>query len=150
MDVKGRIVEVLEQKSGISQQTGNEYRTQEFVLEYFERETDRYSDRVVLQTFDSMVMEKLKPGVECRVVFGHVVDKYNGRYYNRLRLHRFELLKDESVAASQAVGAATDSAAAAAVQAVSAQQSAKPADSAIPSAQDSAGSSCETVDDLPF
>ena len=83
-------MKVLEQRKGTSERTGNEWKTQGFVFEYFEQPTDRYSDKVYLETFDENVMSQLKEGLPVLIGFGHNVEDYNGRTYNRLRMYKFE------------------------------------------------------------
>lgn len=90
MEFYGRIMKVLEQRKGTSERTGNEWKTQGFVFEYFEQPTDRYSDKVYLETFDENVMSQLKEGLPVLIGFGHNVEDYNGRTYNRLRMYKFE------------------------------------------------------------
>lgn len=83
-------MKVLEQRKGTSERTGNEWKTQGFVFEYFEQPTDRYSDKVYLETFDENVMSQLEEGLPVLIGFGHNVEDYNGRTYNRLRMYKFE------------------------------------------------------------
>lgn len=90
MEFYGRILKVLEPRTGTSERTGNEWKTQGFVFEYFEQPTDRYSDKVYLETFDENVMSQLKEGLPVLIGFGHNVEDYNGRTYNRLRMYKFE------------------------------------------------------------
>ena len=90
MEFYGRIMKVLEQRKGTSERTGNDWKTQGFVFEYFEQPTDRYSDKVYLETFDENVMSQLKEGLPVLIGFGHNVEDYNGRTYNRLRMYKFE------------------------------------------------------------
>ena len=83
-------MKVLEPRKGTSERTGNEWNTQGFVFEYFEQPTDRYSDKVYLETFDENVMAQLTEGLPVLIGFGHNVEDYNGRTYNRLRMYKFE------------------------------------------------------------
>ena len=83
-------MKVLPERKGTSERTGNEWKTQGFVFEYFEQPTDRYSDKVYLETFDENVMAQLTEGLPVLIGFGHNVEDYNGRTYNRLRMYKFE------------------------------------------------------------
>ena len=94
MKFKGRIFKVLDKRSGVSQRTGNEWVSQEFIFEYFENPTDRYSDRVVLDTMDADYIDKIKEGAEVTVNFGHNVREYQGRYFNSLRVFNMEFAGD--------------------------------------------------------
>lgn len=95
MEFQGRISQVLEARSGVSQRTGNEWKAQPFVFEYFENETDRYADSVVLETMDEKVIPYIKEGLEVRIGFGHRVREYQGKQYNELRLYKIESVKKE-------------------------------------------------------
>lgn len=82
---------MLPKRNGISQRTGNEWVAQPFVFEFFENPTDRYSDKVLLETFDTEVMEKMSVGMECVCGFGHSVREYQGRIYNEVRLYKLDI-----------------------------------------------------------
>ena len=116
MEFEGRIQRVLPVRSGTSK-NGNEWKTLPFVFEYFERPDDRWSDKVLLETFDTNIMAQighyLKKGpdgkaviendehvllceVKCRVGFGHNVDtgkRQDGTTFtvNRIRMYKFEI-----------------------------------------------------------
>ena len=90
MEFKGRIKQILPLRSGVSQRTGNEWKAQPFVFEYFENATDRYSDSVLLETYDTNVMATMQEGMEVICGFGHRTREYEGRTYNELRLYKFE------------------------------------------------------------
>lgn len=113
MEVTGRIIRIHNKQDGTSERTGNKWAALPFVLEYFEKETDRYCDRVVLRTFDTNIMKqlsefmvkgadgkavlenneyKLTQQVEVTCVFGHNVFERNGQSYNDLRLFKMEVL----------------------------------------------------------
>lgn len=101
MEIKGRITKVLPLRSGTSQRTGNEWKAQPFIVEYYENPSDRYPDRVLLESYDEKAIEQIKEGVECLCGFGHSVREYEGRHYNEVRLFKFELAKDFSAPASE-------------------------------------------------
>lgn len=93
MEFKGRIDRVFAVQSGTSQR-GNEWKKQEFVFEYFEHETDRYSDKVVLSLQGDRIAEKdLHEGDECVIGFGHSVREWQGKWYNELRVYKVEKVK---------------------------------------------------------
>lgn len=92
MEFTGRIYKVLGERSGTSAKTGNEWKTLQFIFEYFENKSDRYSDKVVLETFDTNVMPLVKEGANVRIGFGHHAREHEGRYYNELRMYKFEAL----------------------------------------------------------
>lgn len=90
MEFKGRIMKVLPVTSGTSQ-NGNEWKKQEFVFEYFEQQTDRYSDKVCLSIMNDRIAE-YDPHENDEVIigFGHSIREYQGRYFNELRLYKFQ------------------------------------------------------------
>ena len=93
MEFQGRIKQLLPMRSGTSARTGNEWKALPFIFEYFEQPTDRYADSVVLETFDTKVIENLKEGMEVRCGFSHHTREYEGRTYNELRLYKIECIK---------------------------------------------------------
>lgn len=92
MEFKGRIMKVLPVTSGTSQ-NGKEWKKQEFVFEYFEQQTDRYSDKVCLSIMNDRIAEyDLHENDEVLIGFGHSIREYQGRYFNELRLYKFQKL----------------------------------------------------------
>ena len=92
MEFKGRIKQMLPLRSGTSQRTGNEWKAQPFIFEYFENPSDRYADSVLLESFDTNLMEKMPEGVEVKCGFGHRTREYEGRVYNEIRCYKLEIL----------------------------------------------------------
>ena len=76
MEFQGRIAKVLPVRSGVSQRTGNEWKSLPFIFEYFEHDSDRYADSVMLETFDEKVINNLQEGMEVRCGFGHRTREY--------------------------------------------------------------------------
>ena len=93
MEFQGRVKKLLPIRSGVSQRTGNEWKALPFIFEYFENPTDRFADTVVLETFDTNVIDNLKEGMEIRCGFGHRTREYEGKTYNELRLYKIESVK---------------------------------------------------------
>lgn len=98
MEFKGRIAKLLPMRSGTSQRTGNEWKSLPFVFEYFENETDRWADSVVLETFDTKVIDNLKEGMEVICGFGHKakdIKKQDGTdtTINEIRLYKIESIR---------------------------------------------------------
>ena len=98
MEFQGRVKKLLPVRSGVSQRTGNEWKALPFVFEYFEHETDRYPDSVVLETFDTKVIDNLKEGMEVRCGFSHHTREYDGKTYNELRLYKIESVRGAQTA----------------------------------------------------
>ena len=116
MEFEGRIQRVLPVSSGTSQR--GEWKKLPFVFEYFENGEQRWSDKVLLETFDTNVMAQigkyLKKGADGKVVvengecvllgelkckcgFSHSVrtfDRQDGTKatINEVRMYKFEVL----------------------------------------------------------
>ena len=101
MEYQGRIRKVLPVRTGTSQRTGNNWKCLPFVFEYFENETDRWPDSVVLETFDEKVINSLKEGMEVRCGFGHRAKEFDGKTFNELRLYKIESVKGSEQPAQQ-------------------------------------------------
>lgn len=105
MEFIGRVARILPARTGVSQRTGNEWKALPFVFEYFENETDRYPDSVLLETFDVNVIAHLKENMEVRCGFAHRTRDYEGKTYNDVRLYKIECLKLAKQAPNSAVNA---------------------------------------------
>ena len=98
MEFQGRIAKLLPIRQGVSQRTGNEWKSLPFIFEYFEHESDRYADTVMLETFDTNVIDHLKEGMEVRCGFGHkakTITKQDGTQttINEMRLYKIESVR---------------------------------------------------------
>lgn len=93
MEFNGRIKKLLPMRGGKSARTGNEWKALPFIFEYFEHDTDRWADSVLLETFDEKVINNLKEGMEVKCGFSHHTRKYEGRTFNELRLYKIESIK---------------------------------------------------------
>lgn len=92
MEFKGVISKVIV-KEGVSEKTGNAWKNVSFIFEFKEHDTDPWFDHVVLDTWDESVISELKEGALVKVGFRHATEPYNGRYYNKLRMNSFEVLR---------------------------------------------------------
>ena len=113
MEFTGRIAKLLPIRQGVSQRTGNEWKSLPFIFEYFENPSDRYADSVMLETFDTNVIDNLQEGMEVRCGFGHRTREYtkDGKtmIINDIRLYKIESVRKpanqpEQQANGQAVG----------------------------------------------
>ena len=98
MEFQGRIAKLLPIRQGVSQRTGNEWKSLPFIFEYFEHESDRYADSVMLETFDTNVIDNLKEGMEVICGFGHkakTITKQDGTQttINEMRLYKIESVR---------------------------------------------------------
>lgn len=126
MEFEGRIQRVLPVRSGTSQR--GEWKALPFVFEYFESGEQRWSDKVLLETFDTNIMAQigkyLKKGADgkavvengecvliaelkCKCGFSHNVkdvarkDGSGTATINETRLYKFEVLMQGAAAQPQ-------------------------------------------------
>ena len=102
MKVQGRITALLQERSGISQRSGQEWHTQPFIIEFFDDEDHRNPDRMLLETFDTNHIETLKhayaSGKEVMLTVGHKVRTLDdGRRFNDLRTYNVALANGETI-----------------------------------------------------
>lgn len=109
MEFQGRIAKLLPIRQGVSQRTGNEWKSLPFIFEYFEHESDRYADSVMLETFDTNIIDHLKEGMEVRCGFGHRTREFTKQdgttgIINDIRLYKIESVrKTQNQPAQQAI-----------------------------------------------
>ena len=152
MEFQGRIAKLLPIRQGVSQRTGNEWKSLPFIFEYFEHDSDRYADSVMLETFDENVINHLKEGMEVRCGFGHRTREFTKQdgtkaFINDIRLYKIESVrKAQNQTAQQANGQAVG-------QQTTAQQQA-PHAAPFPPQVDQFGNPVQPInqdeDDLPF
>lgn len=147
MEFQGRIAKLLPIRQGVSQRTGNEWKSLPFIFEYFENPSDRYADSVMLETFDENVINNLKEGMEVRCGFGHRTREYTKdektMIINDIRLYKIESVrKAANQPAQQANGQAVG-------QQSTTQQQAAHAAPFTPNV-DSINNQGDESDDLPF
>ena len=102
MEFQGRISKIFPVLKGKSA-AGNDWMKQDFIFEYFERENDRWSDKVLLSVMNERITEyQLHEGEEVKCGFSHSVREYNGKYYNEVRLYRLQkVVKEQPQATSE-------------------------------------------------
>lgn len=104
MEFIGQIIKVFEPRSGVSERTGNEWKTQGFIFYFKEHETDPWHDKVYLETFDTNVMPSLVEGAVAKIGFRHSTREYNGRSYNEVRMNSFAIVGKPMSGAQQPAG----------------------------------------------
>lgn len=129
MEISGKIIAALEARGGISQRTGNSWKSQEFVIETH----DQYPRRCVFRVFgeDRLRDFNIKVGEELTVSFDIDAREYQGRWYNDISAWRVQ---------RGTVGAPTNN--------MSAQNDQTVVPAAISTDQSTADAG--TADDLPF
>lgn len=86
----GRIAKVLPLQQGVSARTGNQWQSQEYVLEYFTWSGSMYPDKVVFKVFgeDKIRQFALKELEENITVFlRFTVREHDGRFYNEVNCY---------------------------------------------------------------
>lgn len=83
MELAGKIIAVLEARSGIAKSSGNSWKIQEYVLETVEQ----YPHRMIFNVFgeDKINQFNIQLGDEINVSFDVNAREYNGRWYNDIR-----------------------------------------------------------------
>ena len=132
MEISGKIIAALEPRGGVSQRTGNTWKSQEFVIETHEQ----YPKRCMFRVFgeDRLRDFNIQVGEELTVSFDIDAREYQGRWYNDLTAWRVQRGVVDPNAPVAGMSAAAPAAA--------------PAQAAIPSP--SVAASEGTADDLPF
>lgn len=131
MEITGRIIEVLPERSGMSAR--GEWKSQSFVIETH----DQYPRKMVFDVFGAERLQRfnIKGNDEVTVFFDIEARQYQDRWFNNIRAYNVRKL---DAAAGEAAGQA----------AAAAPQTTQAAPAPFPPAQpDAAG---ESTDDLPF
>lgn len=132
MEITGKIIAILPARGGTSARTGNEWKSQEFVIETH----DQFPKKCVFTVFgvDRLAQFNIQSGEELTVSFDIDAHDYNGRWFNDIRAW-----KVERAGAAPAQGAPMP------------QDAAPMANAApFPPSPDAQAQGGESVDDLPF
>ncbi len=136
MEITGKIIAALEPRGGVSQRTGNTWKSQEFVIETHEQ----YPKHCVFRVFgeDRLNQFNIQVGQELTVSFDIDAHEYNGRWYNDISAWRVAPAgASEGTPAGQSAAAPSPTAA--------------PAPTATPAPTTGAAAPAPGVeDDLPF
>ena len=83
MEITGKIIASLPEQGGVSQRTGNSWKSQDFVIETH----DTYPKRCVFRVFGADRLQQFNIQVveELTVSFDIDAHEYNGRWYNDIR-----------------------------------------------------------------
>ena len=99
MDITGRIIAVLPERSGVSQRSGSEWKVASYVLETQEQ----YPKKMCFEVFgtDRIAQFNIQVGEMMTVSFDIDAHEYNGRWFNSIRAFRVDRnLQTEAVAAA--------------------------------------------------
>lgn len=90
----GRIAEVMPVVEGISERTGNPWKSQEYLFEYFAWSGAKYANRMVVRVFGEEDIAKfnLKQGEEVTLTirFDANKSKDGSRWFNEIRIQQVE------------------------------------------------------------
>ena len=88
MELEARVSVVLPAMSGVSQATGNQWMSQEYVMEYYWFPNQTTPSYIVMRVFGEERIKKfnLQPNDEVKVRFHAEAHESNGRWYNELRI----------------------------------------------------------------
>lgn len=88
MDIIGKIIAVLELRSGVAKSSGTPWMTQDYVLETEEQ----YPTKMVFGIFgeDKIQQAAIKVGDKVKVSFDINANEFNGRWYNQIRAWKVE------------------------------------------------------------
>lgn len=90
----GRIAEVMPVVEGISERTGNPWKSQEYLFEYFAWSGARFANRMVARVFgeDDIAKFNLKQGEEVTLTirFDANKSKDGSRWFNEIRINNVE------------------------------------------------------------
>ncbi len=89
MELKGKIIAVMEKRSGVAQQSGKAWATQDYVIETI---NEQYPKRCVFNVFGEENIQKfaLEVGKVVTIHFDINAREYNGRWYNDIRAWRVD------------------------------------------------------------
>ena len=99
MEIQGKIISALPERSGTSQRTGNTWKVQEFVVETH----DQYPKKMAFEVFgeDRLQRFNIQVGQEVNIAFDIDAHEYNGRWFNSIRAYDVRLVDEQPQAASQ-------------------------------------------------
>lgn len=85
MELTGRIIAVMEPRSGVSARTGNSWMTQEYVIEV----PGQYPKRCVFNIFgeDRIKQFNIQMNEDITIQFDIDAREYNGRWFNDIRAY---------------------------------------------------------------
>jgi len=101
MEIQGKIISALPERSGTSQRTGNAWKVQEFVVETH----DQYPKKMAFEVFgeDRLQRFNIQVGQEVNIAFDIDAHEYNGRWFNSIRAYDVRLVDGQAQAAVQTV-----------------------------------------------
>ena len=105
MELQGKVIAVLEARSGVSKATGNTWMTQDYVVETHEQ----YPRRMVFNVFgeDKIKQFNIQQGEEINVVFDINAREWQGKWFNDIRAWRVDRVQPGQAQGAPDAGAAS-------------------------------------------
>lgn len=99
MEIQGKIISALPERSGTSQRTGNTWKVQEFVVETH----DQYPKKMAFEVFgeDRLQRFNIQVGQEVNIAFDIDAHEYNGRWFNSIRAYDVRPVDEQPQVAAQ-------------------------------------------------
>ena len=143
MELQGKVIAVLSERSGVSAR--GEWKSQSFVIETHEQ----YPKKLVFDVFgaDRLAQFNIQSGEEINVSFDIDAHEYNGRWFNNVRAWNVVKVDPNAVGMMGGVQPGAAPFPPMGAPAVGASAPFPPAQNAAPAADANAGGS---ADDLPF
>lgn len=94
MELTGKISVVMPAQSGVSQSTGNAWKSQEYVIDYFWWPNQTNASKIVMRVFGEERIKQfnLQQNDEVKIRFHAEAHEYNGRWFNELRIDNVEFV----------------------------------------------------------
>jgi hypothetical protein len=101
MELTGRIIAVMAAQSGVSARTGNNWMSQEYVIEV----PGQYPRRCMFRLFgeDRIKQFNIQQGEDLTIQFDIDAHEYNGRWFNEIRA--YNVVRGQQPVAAAPVGA---------------------------------------------
>lgn len=95
MELQGKVIAALPEKSGVSQRSGTEWKAQDFVIETHES----YPHKMVFSVFgsDRLARFNVQVGQEISVSFDIDAHEYQGRWFNSIRAFDVRLVDPATI-----------------------------------------------------
>ena len=109
--LEGRIAEVMPLQSGVSQRTGNQWKSQEYLFEYFSWSGAQYPNRIVVRIFGEEDIAKfnlkaLEEHVTLTLRFAASKSQDGTRWFNEIRVTNVERPASAQQPAGESAGTA--------------------------------------------
>lgn len=111
--LEGRIAEVMPMQSGVSQRTGNQWKSQEYLFEYFSWSGAQYPNRIVVRIFGEEDIAKfnlkaLEEHVTLTLRFAASKSQDGTRWFNEIRVTNVERPASAQQPAGESAGTAAN------------------------------------------